>query len=94
MNKLTARQAAEAIEQFGMDLIRLSAAFDKVCERMASHDIDAVNAVPGQDQITTTAGILLAVGHELSDACDAAEEADDRARMVNVGGHRDGGSAS
>jgi hypothetical protein len=77
---LTYRQEAEAIEQFGMDLIRLSNEFDKLCASMSPGAIDRINAVPGQDQITTTAAIFLGVGRELSALCDEAEEAEDRRR--------------
>lgn len=70
---LTARQEAEAIEQFGMDLIRLNANFDKICERMSARGIDAVNAIPDQDRLTTIAGIFMFEGQRYCAECDRAE---------------------
>lgn len=68
---LTDREAAEAIEQFGMDLIRLNADFGKLCARMPPAAIYGVNAIPDQDRITTIAGQLLLLGQQLSARCDA-----------------------
>jgi hypothetical protein len=94
MSRLTARQAAEAIEQFGDDLAALNRAFDKLCDRMSGGTMDQVNAIEHQDRLDTIAEAFRALGDRLCRECDEAEEADDRRRMVNVGGHRDGGSAA
>lgn len=80
MTRLTARQEAEAIEQFGMDLIRLNRAFDELCRGMSSRGLDAVNAIPDQDKLSTIAGIFLFEGQRYGTECDHAEEAEDRRR--------------
>ena len=91
---LTPRQAAEAIEQFGDDLAKLNKAFDKLCERMSFEVMDRVNDVDHQDELSTIAMDFQALGAELSRDCDAADEAEDERRRINVGGHADGGSAA
>jgi hypothetical protein len=80
MSRLTYREEAEAIEQFGMDLIRLSNAFDKLCERMSPGAVDGINAIPDQERITTVAAHFLGLAQELNRLCDQAEEAEDRRR--------------
>jgi ElaB/YqjD/DUF883 family membrane-anchored ribosome-binding protein len=77
---LTARQTAEAIEQFGDDLAALNRALDKLCERMSRDTVDAINALPDQDKLDTIADAFRALGDRLCRECDAAEEADDRRR--------------
>lgn len=80
MAKLTARQEAEAIEQFGDDLIKLGKAFDKLCERMSPFATDAINGIEGQDQLDTIARAFQALGERMCGDLDHAEEADDRRR--------------
>lgn len=75
MGKLTPRQEAEAIEQFGDDLIKLGKAFDKLCERMSSFAIEAINAIEGQDELDTIARAIQALGDRMCRDIDRAEEA-------------------
>ena len=91
---LTNREAAEAIEQFGDDLAKLSRSFDRICSRMTSDQVEWVNTVKGRDRIDTVVELFRSVGDAISRECDTAEDDRDRAATVNVGGHRDGGSAS
>lgn len=77
---LSPREEAEAIDQFGMDLIRLVRQFDKLCARMSPGAIDAINSIPDQQHLTTIAGRFLYFGDRLCRACDEAEEAEDRRR--------------
>lgn len=51
-NKLTPRQEAEAIEQFGDDLAALCRTFDRLCNRMSNEACDGINAIPHQDHST------------------------------------------
>ncbi len=81
MNRtLSAREAAEAIEQFGDDLAALQIAFDRLCRRMPSGFLDGVNSIPNQDELDTIAEAFRAEGMRLNAICDEAEEADDRRR--------------
>jgi hypothetical protein len=93
-SRLTDRQAAEAIEQFGDDLAALNRAFDKLCSRMSPADVDAVNEIAHQDRLDGIAEDFRHLGDRLCRLCDGAEEGEDRRRMISVGGHRNGGSAA
>jgi hypothetical protein len=77
---LAARDAAEAIEQFGDDLAALSRSLDRLCERLPPVALEAVNSIPSQDAIDTIAQAFRAEGMRLGALCDEAEEADDRRR--------------
>ena len=77
---LTCRASAEAIEQFGDDLASLVRAFDLLCDRMPSSEVDWINRIPDQDKLDTIAKDFQALGNRLSRDCDAAEEAEDRRR--------------
>lgn len=92
--RFTNRQEAEEIEQFGDDLLKLSRHLDWIADRMSAGAIDAINAIPNQEHLDAIAKGFQALGAGLSRLCDAADERADRDRMVSVGGHRDGGSAS
>jgi hypothetical protein len=91
---LTGREWAEAVEQFGEDLSRLNKAFDRLCDRVAIPAVDRINEIPNQEHLQTIADAFRALGDRLCRECEAAEEAEDRRRLVSVGGHRDGGSAA
>jgi hypothetical protein len=78
---MTAREAAERIEQFGDELAALLKAFDKDCDRMPSNPVvDRINEIENQDSLDTIATAFQKLGSEMSSECDAAEEADDRRR--------------
>ena len=77
MNALTARASAEAIEQFGDDLMALIIAFDRQCSRMPADFTDLINRIPHQDGIETVAEAFRTLGGSLCDLADAAEEAED-----------------
>lgn len=78
--KLTAREEAEAIEQFGDDLAKLMVGFDRLCNRMSSAAIERVNAIPNQDHLDTVAEAFRALGDQLCREDDQAAEAEDRRR--------------
>jgi len=81
MNRtLSARDAAEAIEQFGDDLAALNLSLTDLCRRLPSHALQAVNDVPQQDVLGFIAEAFRAEGMRLNAICDEAEEADDRRR--------------
>jgi ElaB/YqjD/DUF883 family membrane-anchored ribosome-binding protein len=80
MSKLTPRQQAEAIEQFGDDLAKLCRDFDRLCQPMASEAIDHINAVQNQDHLDSVAEAFRALGDRLCREIDLADEAEDRAR--------------
>lgn len=75
---LDRRQFAECVEQFGADLKKLVAAFDKDVQRAGSHFDERVNAIPNQDELEAIARAFLQLGATLCDEDDAANEADDR----------------
>lgn len=79
MRDLTAREAAERVEQFGDDLLALSQAFDRDCNRMSPFD-ERVNAIEHQDHLETIAKAFQALGDRMCRECEHAEEADDRRR--------------
>lgn len=78
--KLTAREEAEAIEQFGDDLLKLDNAFTRLCSRMSPGALASVEAIDHQDQLSTIAEAFRALGDAFCRECDEAEEADDRRR--------------
>lgn len=80
MKPLTARQEAEAIEQFGDELASLSREFDRLCNRLSAHAIDRINGVERQEHIETVAKAFQVLGARMSTECDHAEEAEDRRR--------------
>jgi hypothetical protein len=69
---LTARQEAEAIEQFGDDLMNLCKTF---CDGFALSTVDRVNEVPDQEKLETIAKAFQLLGQRISTECDHAEEA-------------------
>lgn len=75
MSRLTKRQEAEAIEQFGDDLMKLVKPF---CDGFALSTVDRVNGVPDQDKLETIAKAFQTLGQQISAECDEAEEAADR----------------
>lgn len=77
---LTAREAAEAIEQFGDDLAALNRAFDRLCDRMSMETCDLINEIPHQDDLSAIAEGFRKLGDRLCRDCDHAEEAEDRRR--------------
>lgn len=77
---LSYRQEAEAIEQFGDELTSLLRGLDRLAERMSPGAIDGINAIEGGDRLYTIAAAYSALGAELSRACDANEETEDRRR--------------
>jgi hypothetical protein len=77
MSKLTKRDQAEAISQFGEDLLKLIKPF---CNGFDLDIVDRVNAVPDQEELETIAAAFVRLGDELSAECDEAEEANDRRR--------------
>lgn len=87
---LTPRQQAEAIEQFGDDLMKLVVSFDRLCGRMSSDFTDLINAIPHQDGIETVAEAFRTLGGSLCDLADSAEEAEDwrRANPLEPGFRR------
>lgn len=77
MTRLTARQEAEAIEQFGDDLMNLCKTF---CDGFSLATVDRVNEVPDQEKLETIAKAFQQLGQRISTECDHAEEAEDRRR--------------
>lgn len=75
--KLTPRQEAEAIEQFGDDLMKLCKTF---CDGFTIAAVDRVNAVPDQEKLETIAKAFQALGGQICRELDEAEEAEDRRR--------------
>lgn len=92
--ELTARQAAEAIEELGDDLVKRLKMFDRQFDGFTPDAMAEFNDLANVEHIDSIALAIRELGRDLCSRCDAAEEAADRAAMVNVGGHRDGGSAS
>lgn len=80
VRRLTPRAAAEAIEQFGDDLVKLISAFDRLCARMPSGFTDIINTIPHQDHLDDIAAAFRDRGNTLCGDCEAAEEADDYRR--------------
>lgn len=74
---LTARQEAEAIEQFGDDLLKLCKTF---CDGFSLATVDRVNEVPDQEKLETIGKAFQVLGDRLSRECDQYEEAEDRRR--------------
>ena len=73
------RTQAEAIEQFGDDLLKLTRTF---CNDFDNATVDRVCEVPNQEHLETIAAAFQALGRTMQDECDAAEEAED-ARRAN-----------
>ncbi|WP_141653115.1 hypothetical protein [Phenylobacterium immobile] len=84
--KLTPRQAAEAIEQFGEDLAKLINAFDAVANRMPDGFVDVINGIPHQDQLDTIAEAFRERGDQLCRDSDAADEAEEWAALASHDG--------
>lgn len=74
MQRLTARQEAEAIEQFGDDLAAILIALDKLTGGMSVEAVEAVNAIPHQDYLDTIAEAFRAAGDRLLRAVDGVAE--------------------
>lgn len=77
MGRLTKRQQAEAIEQFGDDLTKLLKDF---CVGFDLAIVDRVCAIPHQDRLDCIAAAMRRLGDGMQRECDEAEEADDRRR--------------
>lgn len=77
MAELTLRQEAEAIEQFGDDLLKLCKHF---CDGFSHATVDRVCAVEHQEHLETIARAFQALGQQIQSECDEAEEADDLRR--------------
>ena len=77
MGKLTIRQQAEAIEQFGDDLLKLCKTF---CDGFDLDIVDRVNAVPNQEFLEEIGKAFQWLGDQIQGECDQAEEAEDRRR--------------
>lgn len=75
--QLTRRQEAEAIEQFGDDLMKLCKTF---CDGFSLVTVDRVNEVPDQDKLETIGKAFQALGDLMCRELDQAEEAEDRRR--------------
>lgn len=91
---LTARQAAEAIEALGDDLVARLKRFDREFDHFSPDDMADFNDLPSVQHLDSIALAIRELGREFCARCDADEDAADRRRMVNVGGHRNGGSAA
>lgn len=78
--RLTARQEAEAIEQFGDDLLKLIKPF---CDGFSLATVDRVNNVPDQERLEIIAKAFQRLGDQMSRDCDAAEEAEEDRRRDN-----------
>lgn len=78
--KLTPRQEAEAIEQFGDDLAALCRGLDRLCNGLLIERLREIDAIPNQDQLEAVAEAFQRLGARLSRELDAAEEAEDRRR--------------
>ena len=77
MAELTIRQQAEAIEQFGDDLLKLCKTF---CAGFDHDVVDRVCAVEHQEHLESIAKAFQALGDQMQRECDEAEEAEDRRR--------------
>lgn len=80
MSTLTAREEAEAVEQFGDDLAKLLIGFDRLCNRMSGATVERINAIPHQDHLDTVAEAFRSLGDQLCREDDQAAEAEDRRR--------------
>jgi hypothetical protein len=80
MPKLTYRQQAEAVEQFGEDLKKLVASFDRICHDLSPLIMEEINSIPEQEHLETIAAAFLELGSELCARCDQYEESEDRRR--------------
>ena len=80
MKRLTARQEADAIEQFAEDMAKLMKSFDRMCDRLLSDTVARISAIPQQDELDGIAASFAALGRDLHNDCDEAAEADDRRR--------------
>ena len=78
--QLTARAEAEAIEQFGDDLVKLGKDFDRLCNRMSNLTIERINAIPNQEHLDTIAKAFQTLGDQLCREDDQAAEAEDQRR--------------
>ncbi len=77
---LARRDAAEAIEQFGDDLAKLSRSLDRLFERLPGDMVQRLNVIPHQDRIDSIAESFRQCGMGFSRDCDAAEDANTRCR--------------
>lgn len=77
MSHFTLRQQAEAIEQFGDDLMKLCADF---CVGFDRDIVDRVCTVENQEELEVIAKAFQRLGQQISRECDQAEEAEDRCR--------------
>ena len=77
MSKLTKRQQAEAIEQFGDDLLKLCRRFTGGFDLAV---VDRVCAVENQEELEVIAQAFQRLGQQMQRECDEAEEAEDRRR--------------
>lgn len=77
MKRLSKRDQAEAISQFGDDLLKLIKPF---CDGFSTEITERVCEVPHQDHLELIAEAFQRLGETISAECDEAEEADDRRR--------------
>lgn len=68
---MTPRQEAEAIEQFGDDLLKLCRDF---CAGFSNATVDRVCEVPNQEHLESVGKALQALGLQIHNECDAAED--------------------
>lgn len=66
---ITRREEAEAIEQFGDDLLKLCRDF---CAGFDNRTVDRVCAVPNQEHLETIGKAFQALGRTMQDECDEA----------------------
>jgi hypothetical protein len=71
---------AEMIFEFGEDLAKLNAAFDKRCQGLHFDIMCEVNAIPHQEHLDEIAQAFRALGLQLEQDVYHAEEAEDRRR--------------
>ena len=70
---LSRRAAGEAIFTVGEDLAKLVMAFDALCNRIDMGTIAKINAVEGQEHLSTIAAGLTALGDSICAECDQAD---------------------
>jgi len=80
MTRLTARQEAEAIEQFADDLAKLLKSFDRTCDRMTFDACYLIGRIPHQDELDGIAAGFAKLAQAMHNECDEAAEAEDRRR--------------
>ena len=72
---LTARQEAEAVEQFGEDLDRLLKRLDRMFLGFSPRTIDRLNFIPHAEHLDEIAEAYRKLGADLCRECDEVEDA-------------------